>query len=118
MTINFSSPEKEQAWRQNRLRNFAEHGEKGRINAAKASRKPVKAGHPLVRQMFGLMDKESVYGKDVCKRAGLHHNSVSDWRAGRKFPKLDALEAMLGAMGYELRIMRVRSSPNDQDKEP
>lgn len=103
---NFRSQETERNWRQNALKNLRMHGEKGRMTSARKRRVPLKFKHPLLVQLFEILDSEQVFVQDVCKRAGVTVNAVGQWRNGSAFPKLWAIEAMLQALGYQLRIAK------------
>lgn len=106
MTINFKSPETERAWRQAYVKNFLTHGERARMASSFKRRKPLKHKHPVLVELFHLLDSERVFMRDVCKRAGVTPNAVGKWRNGTAFPKLYAIESMLAVLGHELRVAK------------
>lgn len=63
---------------------------------------PAKA-HPLVRQLFELMNARRLTVTEVAERAGSQPATISNWRY-RNSPQLVEIEAALGAVGFELTI--------------
>jgi transcriptional regulator with XRE-family HTH domain len=79
--------------------------EGGRGAARWAGRLPIpKRAHPLVRQLFELMNEKQVMITDVAEAAGVGRRAISEWRY-RSSPSLASFEAALGALGYELKIV-------------
>lgn len=63
--------------------------------------------HPLVRQLFELMNKEMVVMRDLAPKAGIQPCTISTWRY-RSSPTLPLFQAALNALGYDLRIVPLR----------
>ena len=63
-----------------------------------------KHAHPLVRQLFEIMNRERVTISGVSNLSGLASASISQWRYARN-PTIVNFEAALNALGYELRIV-------------
>lgn len=70
---------------------------------------PPKA-HPLVRELLTLMNQHQVTKRFIAQRAGIHVDSFQDWRYKCR-PRIENLEACLGALGYRLEIVRDDSLP-------
>lgn len=67
---------------------------------------PAKA-HPLVREFFCLINRERETLKGVSSRAGCDYGTIADWRR-RRTPNLVTFIAALNAIGYDLRIVRMK----------
>lgn len=65
--------------------------------------------HPLVWQFFGLVQKLGITKMSVCRKAGLHENTMYDWQRKEKGhnPNLDKFERALNAIGYTLKIVPI-----------
>jgi len=61
--------------------------------------------HPLVRRLFEIMNQQMVCMTDVAPRAGFRRRTLAEWGA-RRNPTITNFEAVLNALGYELRIVR------------
>jgi transcriptional regulator with XRE-family HTH domain len=62
-----------------------------------------KKAHPLVKEMFGIMNEQKTMINAVAERAGLKRGSISDWRY-RRTPTVTNFEAALNTLGFELVI--------------
>lgn len=58
--------------------------------------------HPLVRVMRDKLEESPFALKDVAKRAGYEPKTLRNWWMGRNTPKIQDLEAVFNAMGYQL----------------
>lgn len=63
---------------------------------------PEKA-HPLVRELFEIMNQHQLLIDDVVNGSGVKRAAVSEWRH-RRSPSLTSFEAVLSNMGYKLVI--------------
>lgn len=63
--------------------------------------------HPLVREMYELMNRERVGLNDLAWRSGNHKDTLSSWRR-RGAPRVDMLEAALNVLGYRLSIEPIK----------
>lgn len=61
--------------------------------------------HPLVRELFEIMNEQHVAMRDAGKRAGVQFATISDWRY-RANPSIVTLGAVLNVLGYELKIVK------------
>ena len=61
--------------------------------------------HPLVRFIVEEMQRQRVGYYDLADRSGVDRNTVRAWRT-RNTPSVANVEAVLGALGYELRVVR------------
>lgn len=76
----------------------------GRGKTRWAGRIPIPArAHPLVRELFRIANSKKVMLADLASESGVSRSTISDWRY-RRSPSLVVFEAVLGALGYELRI--------------
>jgi DNA-binding phage protein len=72
-------------------------------------KQPLDNIDPLMIQLSGILEENAGFISEVCKRAGVGRSTVQRWMHEGKDPKLSYLRAMLNAMGYELRIERIRN---------
>lgn len=61
--------------------------------------------HPLVRQLFELMNDQKIMIADVAEPSGISRNTISEWRY-RRAPSVVSLEAVLNSFGYQLKIVK------------
>jgi hypothetical protein len=61
--------------------------------------------HPLVREFIGLSNNYQTTLKEIAERAGCSPWTLSSWKC-RHMPLLDAFEAALNVLDYELVIRR------------
>jgi transposase-like protein len=66
--------------------------------------------HPLVRQLFEIVNAERTSLRELGERAGVNRETLSLWRR-RHMPVLDTFEAALNALDYELVIQQRGASP-------
>lgn len=64
--------------------------------------------HPVVRRLFEEMNEQNTVMAEVCERAGLKPETVSNWRY-RTNPKIDLIDAALNALDLELCVRRRRT---------
>ena len=72
------------------------------------------AAHPLVRQLFMLMNDQQMGQLDLAERTGINKNTLKDWRV-RTVPAVDNLEACLNVLGYQLKITKRKQNRNGED---
>lgn len=70
--------------------------------------------HPLVRQLFEIMNREKTMIKELADCSGVRRAAISDWRY-RRTPNLTTFEAVLNALDHELCIKR---KSDDTDTKP
>jgi transcriptional regulator with XRE-family HTH domain len=68
--------------------------------------------HPLVRQLFEIMNREKTMIKELADRSGVRRAAISDWRY-RRTPNLQTFEAVLNALDHELCIKRKHDDTDD-----
>ena len=94
------------------LRHSKQNLEKGRgANRWAGKLKIPKHAHPLVRELFELMNHHGLMINDVAGPAGIARNTISEWRY-RRLPSVASLEAVLNAFGFELKIVK-KEDAND-----
>lgn len=64
-----------------------------------------QAGADLTAEMLKLYNQAPVKG-DVIQQAGISHATIGWIRRGKQGPRISTMTRILGAMGYELRIVR------------
>lgn len=62
---------------------------------------------PLVRQFFEIMNNEMVSLCDIGPKSGIQYDTISNWRY-RSSPTLVLFQAALNALGYDLKIVKLR----------
>ncbi|MDQ2084542.1 hypothetical protein RA307_30540 [Xanthobacteraceae bacterium Astr-EGSB] len=68
--------------------------------------------HPIVRGLFEAMNRRLAKQFEVSCASGVHANVMNNWR-GRHLPRLDLIDAALGALDFELAIVpRGRRGPD------
>ena len=65
--------------------------------------------HPLAREFFEIAAREGVALFDVAARSGYHYSTYTGWKR-RSAPTVEALQASLNALGYELVIQKRRGA--------
>lgn len=58
-------------------------------------------GHPIIRTIFYLMNREQIGFADLAQRAGIHANTIKNWQVATT-PNLALADAVLGVFGYKL----------------
>ena len=61
--------------------------------------------HPLVRDLFRLLNDEKKMLADVAEKSGVGRATISDWRY-RRSPTVATFQAVCNAIGYEVVIQR------------
>jgi hypothetical protein len=88
-------------------RHSRENLKKGRGAARWAGRLAIpEHAPPLVRELFGLLNKHKLLIQHACDGSGVSRATVSEWRY-RRTPTLSSFEAVLTNLGYELRIVEL-----------
>lgn len=64
---------------------------------------PRSGVNPLVRF---IADHTDVTYTDLAKRSGLHPGTLTRWRTSGIEPRLGDIEAVLNAMGYDLKAVK------------
>jgi hypothetical protein len=65
---------------------------------------PPQHAHPLIRELYVLLDQNNADLQDVARRAGLGVNSITKWRT-ENTPSIANLEAVLNVIGKRLVIV-------------
>lgn len=74
--------------------------------------------HPFVRFLVKEMTKQRATWSDIALRSGVNEDAMLNW-IQRTTPRLDNIQAALGALGYELRISPIQElSTGDLTEEP
>lgn len=68
---------------------------------------PVRATVPVVRGLLALREQDPRSDGDICERAGVGENAIGLLRRGAvTSPGLATFEALAGALGYRLALVR------------
>lgn len=59
----------------------------------------------LVRELFDILERDRIALTDAADRAGVCHATISKW-PGSHSPALGNFEAVVNALGYDLRLVR------------
>lgn len=62
--------------------------------------------HPLVRQLFEIMQRERLGVLDMADKSGVNKNTLKDWRT-RSVPTVANLDACLHVLGYRLTVEEI-----------
>jgi len=82
--------------------------EKGTWASAKANYKGAKPNvDPLVRHLGTLLEGDAGFLLDICRRAGIHRQTLRRWLAGERTPNLADFLAVLQVTGHTLTIERL-----------
>ena len=65
---------------------------------------PPKA-HPLVRELFTLMNERGLLIKDITEATGIGRSTISEWRYSRN-PSLHDIIACFNSIGFKLVVAR------------
>ena len=82
------------------------HDSLGRVTGGRWRGKHLvpERAHPLVRRLFVLINRDGCTLEELAARSGVDSQTLNSWRS-RKSPQLVTFEAMLNALGFELRIV-------------
>lgn len=72
-------------------------------------RPPPDNAHRLIKLVLAECDRRELSLREVERRAGVAETSVSQWRSGVA-PLVPNLEAVLNALGYELKAVEAGST--------
>ncbi|BAE51518.1 helix-turn-helix domain-containing protein [Paramagnetospirillum magneticum] len=61
----------------------------------------------IVRWVFEQMNDQRIGHGDLTERAGISENTITKWRK-RSSPNFATVEAVVNALGYEIKLVRVR----------
>lgn len=90
------------------MRTWAEIRELGTISAAQATYKGARHNvDPLVQQLGELLRPDAGLLLDICRRAGIHRQTLRRWLVGTRTPNVADLRAVLEVLGYTLSIKRI-----------
>lgn len=62
----------------------------------------VSGVHPVVRWLFEEMQLQNRFVADVAVAAGVHPQSIHNWRSGVRGPSFFNLDAVVNTLGYKL----------------
>ncbi len=68
-------------------------------------RKDLPAMDPILRETLDLCYRDSRSGRCITDTAGVSHMTIKNWRTNGG-AQLSVLSAVLGTLGYELKIVR------------
>jgi len=68
-------------------------------------RGPLPNMDPILKQTLNLAYRDPRSGRDITEAAGVNHNTIYHWKT-RGGAQLVTLVAVLGALGYELKIVK------------
>ena len=65
-----------------------------------------ETGSTVVIRLFQIINQQRVTLGDLERTSGVRSGTISDWRCTRS-PSLQNIQAVLNALGYELRIAKL-----------
>lgn len=68
--------------------------------------KPLKGVDPLITWLATFAASECVGRRDLEKKSGVTARTICGWVSEGNDPKLSNLRAVIGALGYELKLER------------
>lgn len=68
-------------------------------------RYPVKSASPVVKTLFYAMHDKGITVDQIAVTIGRHANTVSEWRSGRREPKVMDLEEIADALGMDIKVV-------------
>jgi DNA-binding phage protein len=74
---------------------------------------PPRNTNPLIVRLVELINDGGIDSFELCRRAGLGTGAIHAWRHHSN-PGVNNLEAVLNALGYELKIERRENVPGLQ----
>jgi len=66
-------------------------------------KKPV---HPFVQWMWVTINDQGKSQQDVADASGVSASAMRRWRTGEREPSLQAIEAVVNALGYDIVLRR------------
>lgn len=66
----------------------------------------VEANDPLVRELHQILVRRRCHLRRVAAAAGIGGDTIRSWLVGYRNPNLFLFSAVLGVLGYELKIVR------------
>ena len=64
-------------------------------------------GNPVVRFLFEEMHRQRCCQMDLSEKVGLHRDTLRKWRT-KYTPRINDMEAALNALGYTLKVARLK----------
>lgn len=58
--------------------------------------------HPIIKQLFELIDADSRTITQIARAAGVTEKAVYDWRRGKHRPGVLILDSVFNTLGYEI----------------
>ena len=62
--------------------------------------------HPFVQWIWQEINERGLSHTDVARDAGVHPSILRRWRDGSRLPSLDAIEAVINALGGKVELVR------------
>ena len=63
-----------------------------------------RAVHPLIRWIWRKMNEDLWDQETLEKRSGVSASCMRKWRRGERNPRIQELEAVINALGYDLVV--------------
>lgn len=75
------------------------------VRVPPCAKKPARTASPIIRQLFDRIDDAGVPGRELQRRSGVHHVTLSKWKHGTNAPRLTDFEAVAQAMGFSVVLV-------------
>ncbi len=85
--------------------------ERGR--AMSARKKPVRSAVAAVRELLAAVDASGLAAHVIADRAGMHAITLTNWRNGKRAPRISDLEAVAQAIGYRFVLQPAEPPVSD-----
>lgn len=64
------------------------------------------SGDPELNKLFVALDESGRKLIDVARDTGVHDNTITSWRYGKRTPIFHNVQALANLLGYEFKLVR------------
>lgn len=72
-----------------------------------SKREPSKTASPVTRDLMAILDETGLSARRLSKSLGISNVALSNWRHGRRSPRLIEFEVAAEAVGYRLVLVPI-----------
>lgn len=73
---------------------------------------PIRTASATLRELFDIVESQGLNSAQYSELSGIHSNQISEYRVGKREPRIMTVEEMAGALGYRLALVPL----DDPDK--
>lgn len=77
------------------------------------TKKPARTSSRIIRELFEIIDASGKSASEIAHPAGVHHITLSYWKAGGRSPRVIDVENVAQVLGYRLTLEPLDQSNKD-----